>query len=199
MKTIKISSGEFLGMRKISVRSSHVGKDLRRVGMKRFPSEGAEERSSLLKLGLLHFQWCMTRNAREYPICLLRLQPCWQISGSYPKYFYIWMRPESENTWFQAGFLLQMMPKTNTSRFSLWRGILSPFLPDMLSDCSCSTVLSLLCCVFHFEMHQLVMSFGESSGLQTGHFCTQILPLRNHAALWLLGGLLLKYARPYLK
>lgn len=52
---------------------------------------------------------------------------------------------------------------------------------------------------FSFRDAPTVMSFGESSGLQAGHFCTQTLPLRSHAAVWLLGVLLLKDARPNLK
>lgn len=42
---------------------------------------------------------------------------------------------------------------------------------------------SLLYFSFHFIDAPTVWSFGESSGLQTGHFCTQILPLRSHAAV----------------
>ncbi len=48
-----------------------------------------------------------------------------------------------------------------------------------LIQASCSTVLGLLCHIFRFMIHQM-FSMGERSGLQAGHFSTQILLLRSH-------------------
>lgn len=48
-----------------------------------------------------HFQWCMTRSAREYPIFP---QTHWQVSDSCPVCFHTLRRPEADLTiwWFHA-------------------------------------------------------------------------------------------------
>ncbi len=49
----------------------------------------------------------------------------------------------------------------------------------LIQASSCSTVLGLLCPIFLFMMRQMV-SMGERSGLQAGHFSTRVLLLRSH-------------------
>lgn len=45
---------------------------------------------------LLCFQWCASRNDREYQICSFRWQMYWQVSDTYCVYIHIWMRPETD-------------------------------------------------------------------------------------------------------